>query len=494
MQSITHPSPELLAALGSISDFKVAAAFGVRPYQVRDLRVIHNIPTVLAAIERQSFDWGEESDGLLGTMPDTKLARLLGTSRSIVNARRDKLKISAFVPLIFELSGSGSKQHCWLPEEDLLLGTDFDNIIADQLNLNQLQVTHRRYQLSVDPFRRSATIQWTEHMLDNLGEISDKDFAEYFEICVASVYLKRLLLSIPALNAIDPPSPPCIPKAAIKLLGIKTDVELTHEFSIGRWPIRVNRLFRGLAPAQRLPRSNQIEWKLEQEAMLGKVSDLDLGKIMKVSASSVKYRREALHIKPYVRVKEVDWNEFKLKGLGRSEDLALAQAWNCDVSKVRDKRESLHIPEHHGPRCWLNSELIMLGTLSDPETARRLGVSSTVVRNKRIEMNIKPLLSQKKFIWTKKRLALLGTMADERLAYQLKVTPNVVSKKRVQLNIPIWSSPHKGTWSNPKAIAKLGTMSDPDLAKFLGNTASAVYRKRKQMGIPAYVAKIEMLS
>ncbi|PIW60829.1 hypothetical protein [Shewanella sp. CG12_big_fil_rev_8_21_14_0_65_47_15] len=483
MKEIIHASPDLLAALGSMSDFKVAAAFGVRPYQVRDLRLLHHIPNVHAAISRSNFEWTPEADALLGTMPDTQLASLLGTSRAIVNSRRTLLKILAFVPPTFELLRKSSQRHPWSPEEDLLLGTDFDNIIADKLNLNHLQVTHRRYQLGVDPFRRSATIQWTEQMLDNLGEISDKDFAEYFEICVASVYLKRLLLSIPALNAIDPPSPPSIPTAVIDLLGIKADVELAKMFEISRWSIRVNRLLRGLAPAPQLPRANQIKWTAEQEAMLGTMSDRNLGNMIGVSSSSVKLRRELLQIKPYIPIQEPKWNALTLGALGRSEDRALAQIWHCEVAAVKHQRESLQIAEHHGPRRWLASELALLGTLSDPQTGKLIGISPAAVRNKRIEMKIKPLLSGKKFRWTKKRLALLGTMADERLAYRLKVTPNVISKQRIQLNIPVWTG-HRGSWANPEAVAKLGTMPDPALAKLLGITASAVFYKRKMMGIP----------
>lgn len=486
MKEVIHASQDLLAALGTMSDFKVAATFGVRPYQVRDLRVLHQIPTVHAAIERSSFEWTAKADALLGTMPDTQVASLLETTRAIVNARRYQLNILAFTPPIFEILRKGSAHHQWTSEEDLHLGTDFDNIIAEKLNVNHLQVTHRRYQLGVDPYRRSVTIEWSEQMLDNLGEISDKDFAEYFEICVASVYLKRLLLSIPALNAIDAPAPPSIPSAVVNLLGIKSDVELAKTFDISRWPIRVNRLFRGLAAAPKLPRENQIKWTPEQEAMLGTVSDREIAKMMAVSPMSVKYRREALHIKPYRILPEPQWNALRLSALGRSEDLALAQMWHCEVAAVRHKRESLNIPLHHGSRRWLASELALLGTLSDQQTGKLIGISSTAVRNKRIEMKIKPLLSGKPFRWTKKRLALLGTMADERLAYRFKVTSNVISKQRIKLNIPIWTG-HQGTWANPEAVAKLGTMPDPMLAKQLGITAPAVFCKRKALGIPAFV-------
>jgi hypothetical protein len=486
MTALIHPSAALLAALGTMSDFKVAATFGVRPYQVRDLRAQHGIANVHAAIERSSFEWTPKADALLGTMPDPQVASVLETTRAIVNTRRHQLNILAFVPPQFEITRKGSARHLWTPEEDLLLGTDFDNIIAEKIKVNQLQVTHRRYQLGVDPFRRSAAIEWSAQMLDNLGEISDKDFAEYFEICVSSVYLKRLLLSIPALNAIDPPAPPSIPAAVVRLLGIKSDVELAETFDISRWPIRVNRLFRGLAPAPKLPRDNQIKWTPEQEAMLGTVSDREIAKMMAVSPMSVKYRRKALNIGPYRILPEPEWNALTLGALGRSEDLALAQMWHCEVAAVKHKRESLNIPVHHGPRRWLASELALLGTLSDPKTGQLIGISATAVRNKRIEMKIKPLLSGKPFRWTQKRLALLGTMADERLAYRFKVTSNVVSKQRIKLNIPIWTG-HQGAWANPEAVAKLGKMPDPMLAKQLGITASAVFCKRKAMGIPAFV-------
>lgn len=487
---IVNPSKKLLAALGTMSDFKVAATFGVRPFQVKLLREQEGIPAVASSVEVHHFQWTPDTDELLGSMPDTVLAKRLDTSSAIVNSRRASLDISAFERPIVDISPMIIQTpHDWTTEEEALLGSDFDTVIADLLEVNKDQVTYRRNRLGIDPYRRGTRIQWTQQMLDNLGEISDGDFAEYFEICKMSVYIKRILLSIPTFNTLDFPSPPNIPRAAVKFLGKKYDVELAEEFSVNRLNIRVNRLIRGIAPLGRVPNKLQFSWTSEMDALLGLKSDKEVGKDLGISGQVVQYRRKKLGIEPTMRSSLLVWDQQMISELGRSKDQILSQVWQCEVSLIREKREELGLSEHLGARVWLESEIALLGTLSDPQTAKKLGVSATAVRNKRIQMSIKPLMSHKKFIWTKRRLALLGTMADERLAYQLKVTSNVISKQRVQLNIPIWTSPHKGTWADPEAIAKLGTMSDPDLAKLLGNTAAAVFRKRKQLEIPAFVAQ-----
>lgn len=487
---LVNPSKKLLAALGTMSDFKVAATFGVRPFQVKLLREKEGIPAVASSVEVHHFQWTPEAERLLGSMPDTVLAKRLDTSSAIVNGRRAALDISAFERPLVEISPLIIQNpHDWTAEEDALLGTDYDTVIADLVGINKDQVTYRRNRLGIDPYRRGTRIQWTQQMLDNLGEISDGDFAEYFEICKLSVYIKRILLSIPTFNTLDFPSPPNIPRAAVKFLGKKYDVELAEEFSVNRLNIRVNRLIRGIAPLDRVPNELQFSWTTEMDALLGLKSDKEVGKELGISGKVVQYRRRKLGVEPAMRSSLLVWNQQMISELGRSKDQILSQVWQCDVNLVREKREELGLSEHLEARVWLESEIALLGTLSDPQTAKKLGISATAVRNKRNKMNIKPLISHKKFIWTKRRLALLGTMADERLAYQLTVTSNVVSKKRVQLNIPIWKSPHKGTWADPEALVKLGTMSDPDLAKLLGNTAPAVFRKRKQLGIPAYVAQ-----
>lgn len=484
--SASPASPALLHALGTMSDFKVAVQFGLRPYQVKALREQAKIPSVGADRKRSSHDWVPADEALLGTMPDTQLAIRLDTTRSIVNHRRTQLKCPAFVPTV-DWPPSGKHHHDWQPEEETILGTDYDNLIAKQLGLNHLQVTYRRNQLGIDPFRPSATIEWTQSMLSNLGEISDKDFAEYFEICASSVYVKRLLLDIPHFKSRQPCRLPTIPKETVALLGIKTDLALSEKYGVNRWNFRIQRLYHGLAPAEHQPSKNHTLWTPAMDALLGSMSDRQLSNKISVSVANIAYRRRKLNIAKYIVSTPLEWDEQKMGMLGRSQDLNLAQMWHCDVEPVIEKRQALGIPAHYGPRVWLESELALLGLLSNPKAAAKIGISATLVKNKLDELNIKPKFSAKKQRWSKKNLALLGTMADERLAYQMKSNPSTVAKKRTKLGIPIWNSSHRGTWADPSNRDLLGTMSDPALAKQLAITAGAICQKRTELGIAAFV-------
>lgn len=480
-------SPALLQELGTMSDFKLAAKYRKRPCEIKQLRLERGIPAVHEHIEVQHFTWTAETEALLGTMPDTLLAAKLNTTKSIVNTHRNQLKIPAYELPALSTGNYSIEMHQWSDWEDALLGSDFDSVIAERLGLNSLQVNYRRNQLGVEAFRNSKPIEWTGDMLRNLGEISDKDFAEYFEISPTSVYIKRILLEIPAFGHIDPPSPPFIPKEAFALLGQLTDSELSEKFSLNRLNFRIHRMILGIPSAKRRkPNVNHFQWTAQLDALLGTMSDCALARKLNTSKNTVRYRRRKLNIPTYQCSKEVDWDELKLAQLGRSTDKTLAQMWHCEVSTIKMKREELAIAEHHGPRHWSEDEIALLGTLSDPELGKRIGISATAVANKRKMLGIKAKLSSKPQKWTQHYLKLLGTEPDASIAYRMKVHPSTVSKKRTELGIPAFVSEHKGIWLNPANRALLGQIPDKELAKKLGITPPAIVYKRKQMGIPAF--------
>jgi hypothetical protein len=488
-REIEKPSEKLLAALGTMCDFKVAATFGVRPFQVKLLREQQGIPSVSSTVDKHHYDWTAAAERLLGTMPDTVLAKQLNTTRAIIDGRRRVLGVLAFERPIVDIQLLvPQKTHDWTLEEEALLGTDYDNVLADQLGINSTQVTYHRNKLGVDPFRRGTRIEWTQQMLDNLGEIPDGEFAEYFGICKTSVYIKRILLSIPAFNSVDLPSPPRIPRESVKFLGKIYDVDLAVEFSVNRLNIRVNRLIRGIAPLERGPNEKHFKWTPEMDSLLGVLPDTEVSRELKIGSQVVRYRRRKLGIAPAMRDRPLVWDDLMLSELGRNKDQILSQIWRCDVKQIIEKREALGLAEHNGPRVWLESEIALLGVMADPVLSQKLRLSATAVRNKRVALGIKPKYNSKKRRWSKKYLVMLGTMSDEKVAYAMKVTTNMVTKKRLLLNIAAFYSPHKGTWSDGSAISKLGTMSDPDLGRQLGITGGAVGIKRRAMGIPAFVA------
>ncbi len=486
MKKLPENNPALLLELGTMSDFKVAAKFNIRPYQVKKLRQERNIPSVAEHITKQSYVWTDEAEVLLGTMADTQLASFLGTSRSVVNYRRSQLNITAYKAPELPNSGNSIKPHLWQPDEEKLLGTDYDTSIAQQLNLSPLQISHHRHKLGIDPYWNNKPIIWDKSMLNNLGEISDKDFAEYFEISTTSVYMKRILLSIPAFMQQDPPVIPSIPKAAIKLLGKISDSELAKQFGSNRLYIRINRMLLGLPIAPRKLSINQYQWTFETESLLGTIKDSDLAIKLGIPKKTIAYRRQQLKIATYAYKNKIEWDDLKISLLGHCQDKVLAQKWFCDIQLVSKKRAELGICEHHGKRIWAQQEIDLLGKLSDPNIAQQIGMSSTTVRNMRKQLGIKAKTSSSQLQWSKENIALLGSIHDAVLAYHMKVTPATVTKKRTKMNIPIFKSKHKKHWSIAENRAKLGTMPDSQLAKLLGITTPAIFIKRKQMGIAAF--------
>ena len=123
--------------------------------------------------------WTAQEDALLGTMPDELLAARLGRPLSGVLTRRHDLNLPTFAP----------KVRLWTPEEDALLGTDLDKAIAIRLGVRRAVVGARRDHLGIPPFGRNF---WTPAELSQLGSAPDKVIAERLGRSVQSVKLQRL--------------------------------------------------------------------------------------------------------------------------------------------------------------------------------------------------------------------------------------------------------------------------------------------------------------
>jgi hypothetical protein len=74
---------------------------------------VTNVLEASGAPKLTSAPWSPEDGKLLGTMPDSEVARLLNRAPSAIRHRRQKLRIPAYQ----------SAFHLWTPEEEQLLGT-----------------------------------------------------------------------------------------------------------------------------------------------------------------------------------------------------------------------------------------------------------------------------------------------------------------------------------------------------------------------------------
>jgi hypothetical protein len=89
MTAILHPSAALLAALGTMSDFKVTSNV------VSKQGIKLNIPIWTG---HQGAWANPEAVAKLGKMPDPMLAKQLGITASAVFCKRKAMGIPAFVP------------------------------------------------------------------------------------------------------------------------------------------------------------------------------------------------------------------------------------------------------------------------------------------------------------------------------------------------------------------------------------------------------------
>ena len=130
--------------------------------------------------------WTADEDRLLGTMPDHVLAQRLGCSHQKVTARRHKLGIPPFRPA----------RRPWSRAEDELLGTMPDKRLARKLNRSVLAVAERRLDKKIpifDPQRR----RWTPADDKLLHERPDPQIAMFLGISRRAVRHRRRRLGIP---------------------------------------------------------------------------------------------------------------------------------------------------------------------------------------------------------------------------------------------------------------------------------------------------------
>lgn len=245
-------------------------------------------------------------------------------------------------------------------------------------------------------------------------------------------------------------------------------------------------------------------WNAENIALLGTMPDEELAANLGVKGASVwearvKRQIDAFGTKkssipvappapPKRNGKILVWDEASLAALGVFSDLALSLAWGIGKSTIRVKRATLGIAPIIAKTefAWSPENQALVGTMSDRELARRLKITDTIARNKRIRMGIGANPNRpRKNVFTSEAIEKLGKISDKELAADLGVSVTTVSLKRRELGIPI--STKKVLWT-PSTLALLGQMPDLKLAEKLGTYYLAVRKKRESLAIPRYTS------
>lgn len=111
---------------------------------------------------------------------------------------------------------------------------------------------------------------------------------------------------------------------------------------------------------------------------------------------------------------------------------------------------------------WTPESVALLGNLPDSEIATKLGVCVALVSRARVERGIAPYLSHKR--WSEQEVALLGTASDLEVA--------------TTLDLSVW----KVEWKR----RKLGKVPDAELAQAIGVSVYTVMKKRRKLKIPSF--------
>lgn len=138
---------------------------------------------------------------------------------------------------------------------------------------------------------------------------------------------------------------------------------------------------------------------------------------------------------------------------------------------------------------WTKEEVALLGTMTDPEVAAKVGVSHQTVFKERKRRRIGAFRTPSpRVTWTKEMIARLGQDSDQRIAHELGQTKENVFRKRRELGIksafPDYGE-HGHKWT-PAEIERLGKAPDLKVAQELELGFSTVRDKRRSLKIPAW--------
>lgn len=398
----------------------------------------------------------------------------------------------------------------WTPEEDALLGKDYDRIVAQMLQRTLYCVRGRRKYLGVPglggpgkPRTIKEALQgpryanyplWSIEEERQLGRAPDRSLSrKIYRTHKATKHrreAKRIRLTKKWSSADD------------KVLGTRPDAQIAALLKRSVTNVAWRRKELGIAPYHKINL-----WLPEQLALLGTMSDEEAARLTGHPVKSVEGKRIALgrpKFDPKQRLITRKHNLAALGGkafmkagagyctwtpeedalLGKYSDAQVAGRLGCSTARVRRRRRLLGVasnnPEH---RHWTAKEIALLGTAPDREVGKLVKRSLENVRYKRLQLGIS--FSNPGYeIWTEDQIRLLGTMPDGEVA---RITGHSLQSVRgartrhgilsVRRQAPDWT---------PQEEALLGTKPDAEVARLLNRSKGAVSLRRNLKGIPVF--------
>ena len=241
------------------------------------------------------------------------------------------------------------------------------------------------------------------------------------------------------------------------------------------------------------PIEEPVRWTPAMIRELGSDTDSAVAAALRIPFSAVGRKRRLLGIPPFVRQaprrrqpREIDWKPEDLARLGKMSDRALAKKLRISTGSVLGKRQRLGIaPWRARPTrvVWTGKMVKLLGKVADAEIARRFSISADTVTHKRRRLRIPPVMDRR------------GIERTAKLRQLLHLPPTEVRRRTGLSLTTIWKLTRKlGIRSlrpsqlryNPEIIARMGKEPDYVIAADIGASDSAVRQKRRALGIPAY--------
>jgi hypothetical protein len=141
---------------------------------------------------------------------------------------------------------------------------------------------------------------------------------------------------------------------------------------------------------------NAFPWTPELVALLGKHPDRVVAERAGIAEATVAAERRRRGIEAFEPKRgPFDWTAERIAALGTDTDVNVAARLEACVSTVVRKRLILGIPafhprQYHGPQghLWSPQELALLGTMSDADVGKEVGLSSSAVNMKRLSLGI----------------------------------------------------------------------------------------------------------
>jgi hypothetical protein len=277
---------QALKSLGNIPDYKVGEMIDRSRRTVARKRTELDIPSFATTMEQQNntplselpvSEWPKTAINLLGTQPDTTLAKILGTNNSRIQRARKHHGIGTF---------NQEMRKVIRP----FAGLEADEVVAERFNVNESFVASVRQDLGVPNLFVDV---WTPENVALLGTDTDRAISEKLSVPLHKVMAKRQSSNIDSYNKSakrkvwTPEMDNVVLQLPVSQAAIQLDMTVTT----------VNRRRKALCKNHDF--FEQIAWTEDMDKLLGTAPDINIAYDLQISSQSVSTRRRSLGVKSY---------------------------------------------------------------------------------------------------------------------------------------------------------------------------------------------------